>query len=106
MTDGFLVDHQSLDQHSQDIDQIMDQISEATGDAGSLWDPQAFGIIGESWAGILSIWTTSADKAIKTAVAAGKKVSDNVKSMNENYKNNDQNIAQGFNAISSGTGEN
>ncbi|HEX4724538.1 MAG TPA: hypothetical protein VH333_18605 [Pseudonocardiaceae bacterium] len=106
MPEGFVVDHQSLDQHSQDIDQIMDQISEATGDAGSLWDPQAFGIIGESWAGILSIWTTSADKAIKTAVAGGKKVSDNVKSMNENYKNNEQNVAQSFNAISSGTGEN
>jgi hypothetical protein len=50
---GFQVNHQSLDQHSQDIGQIMDQITEATGDAGSLWDPQAFGIIGESWAGIL-----------------------------------------------------
>lgn len=103
MTDGFQVDHQSLDQHSQDIEQIMDQISEATGDAGSLWDPQAFGIIGESWAGILSIWTNSADRAIKNAVAAGKQVSDNVKSMNENYKNTEQNVAQSFNAISSGT---
>ncbi len=103
MADGFQVDHQSLDQHSQDISQIMDQISEATGDAGSLWDPKAFGIIGESWAGILSIWTNSADKAIKNAVAAGQKVSDNVKSMNENYKTNENNVAQSFTAIGKGT---
>jgi len=103
---GFQIDHQSLDQHSQDIEQIMDQITEAAGDAGSLWDPQAFGIIGESWAGILSIWTNSANNAIKTAVAAGKVVSEHVKTMNENYKTNEDNTKRSFDAISAGTGEN
>ena len=104
--DGFQINHQSLEQHSQDIEQIMDQISEAAGDAGSLWDPQAFGIIGESWAGILSIWTNSADKAIKTAVAAGKVVSEHIKTMNENHKTNEENVKASFDAISAGTGEN
>lgn len=103
MADGFQVNHQSLEQHSQDIDQIMDQISEATGDAGSLWDPKAFGIIGESWAGILSIWTNSADGAIKNAVAAGKVVSENVKKMNQNYKDTETTAANNFNAITTGS---
>ena len=103
---GFQVNHQSLDQHSQDIEQIMDQITEAAGDAGSLWDPQAFGIIGESWAGSLSIWTNSANNAIKTAVAAGKVVSEHVKTMNENYRTNEDNVAGSFNAINSGSGGN
>jgi hypothetical protein len=103
MVDGFQIDHASLDQHSQDIQTIMEQISGATGDAGSLWDPKAFGIIGESWAGILSIWTNSADKAIKTAVEAGHKVSGDVKAMNDNYKNNEQAIVRNMNAIGNGT---
>lgn len=106
MADGFLIDHQSLEQHSQDIEQIMEQITEAAGDAGSLWDPKAFGIIGESWAGILSIWTNSANNAIKTAVAAGKVVSDHIKTMNENHKTNEANVKGSFTAISTGTGEN
>jgi hypothetical protein len=103
MANGFEVNHASLDQHSQDITTIMDQVSGASGDAGSLWDPKAFGIIGESWAGILSIWTDAADKAIKTAVEAGHKVSDDVKKMNENYKNNEDRIARNMNAIGNGT---
>lgn len=103
MANGFEVNHASLDQHSQDITTIMEQVSGASGDAGSLWDPKAFGIIGESWAGILSIWTDAADKAIKTAVEAGHKVSDDVKKMNENYKNNEDRIARGMNAIGNPT---
>ena len=103
MANGFEVNHASLDQHSQDITTIMDQVSGASGDAGSLWDPKAFGIIGESWAGILSIWTDSADKAIKTAVEAGHKVSGDVKNMNDNYKNNEDTIVRNMNAISNGT---
>ena len=103
MTNGFQIDHASLDQHSQDISTIMEQISGATGDAGALWDPKAFGIIGESWAGILSIWTNAADTAIKTAVEAGHKVSGDVKNMNDNYKNNEDTIVRNMNAISNGT---
>jgi hypothetical protein len=103
MTDGFQIDHASLDQHSQDIQTIMAQISGAAGDAGALWDPRAFGIIGESWAGILSIWTDSADKAIKTAVEAGHKVAGDVKAMNDNYQNNEQTIARNMNAIRGGS---
>jgi hypothetical protein len=102
MADGFQIEHQSLDGHSQDVTQIMEQISEATQDAGSLWDPKAFGIIGESWAGILSIWTTSADRAIKNAVDAGHHVAEKVKSMNENYRQNEANAAKSFTAISKG----
>jgi hypothetical protein len=92
MAPGFKVEHASLDQHGQDIQTIMDQISSAARDAGSLWDPKAFGIIGESWAGILCIWTNAADRAIKTAVAAGHAVSDNVGSVNQNYKNTESTI--------------
>lgn len=103
MANGFQISHASLDQHSQDISTIMEQISGAAGDAGSLWDPKAFGIIGESWAGILSIWTNAADTAIKTAVEAGHKVSDDVKKMNDNYKHNEETIARNMNAISNGT---
>src|SRR3979490_3144791 len=103
MVDGFQIDHASLDQHSQDIQTIMEQISGAAGDAGSLWDPKAFGIIGESWAGILSVWTNAADKAIKTAVEAGHKVAGDVRSMNDNYKNNEDTIARNLNAIGNGT---
>jgi hypothetical protein len=106
MTNGFQIEHASLDQHSQDITTIMEQISGATGEAGSLWDPKAFGIIGESWAGILSIWTDAADKAIKTAVEAGHKVAGDVKSMNDRYKHNEDDIARNMNAISGGTGGN
>ena len=103
MVDGFQIDHASLDQHSQDITTIMDQVSGASGDAGSLWDPKAFGIIGESWAGILSIWTNAADTAIKTAVEAGHKVAGDVKAMNDNYKNNEQTIVRNMNGIANPT---
>ncbi len=104
MANGFEVSHAALDQHSQDIQTIMEQVSGAAGDAGSLWDPKAFGIIGESWAGILSIWTNAADQAIKTAVEAGHKVSNDVTAMNDNYKTNEDRVARNMNSISGGMG--
>jgi hypothetical protein len=99
MAEGYAIDHESLATHESDIRDVMDQVKGAVDQVRGLFDVQAFGVVGTIWATPLNAWIEAHTSCIDTAVAAGTKVADNVRSMNENYQTNEQNVAGSFTAI-------
>jgi hypothetical protein len=99
MADGYKIEHASLDKHEQDIRQVMEQVSSAVGTVREPFDVQAFGLVGSIWSAGLNAWITGHTGCVDSAVKAGNDVADSVKKMNENYKQNESNLAASFNAI-------
>jgi hypothetical protein len=99
MADGYQITHASLEKHESDIREVMSQVKGAIDTVRDPIDFQAFGIIGQSWAGYLNLWIDAHTRCVDAAVEAGNQTADNVKSMNENYKNNEDTVAKGFTAI-------
>lgn len=101
---GFSVDHASLDKHEQDIRQVMEQITGAVNSVRQPFDVQAFGVIGSTWSGALNDWIVGHTGCVDAAVRACAETADNVKAMNENYRQNESDTAQSFTAIGKQTG--
>jgi uncharacterized protein YukE len=97
------IDHSSLDKHAEEIKQIVEQVNGAVNQVRQLFDVKAFGIIGTVWATAVNEWVQSHTKAVDAAVQACTETADKVKSMNENYKQNETDVAQSFTAIANGT---
>jgi hypothetical protein len=100
MSGGYEVQPASLDQHEQDIRQVMEQVSGAIDSVRDLFDPQAFGIIGSTWATAVNAWIQQHTSCIDSAVKAGNSVADSVGRMSQNYQQNEANVAQSFTSIS------
>ncbi|HVV25399.1 MAG TPA: type VII secretion target [Pseudonocardiaceae bacterium] len=100
MGDGYNVEPASLDKHEQDIRQVMEQVSGAVNSVRDLFDVEAFGIVGTVWATALNAWVQQHTSCIDSAVKAGNQVADSVGKMAQNYRQNEQNVAQSFTSIS------
>jgi hypothetical protein len=99
MADGYKIEHASLDKHEQDIRQIMEQVSGAVGTVREPFDVQAFGVIGSTWSWGLNDWIKGHTGCVDSAVKAGNGVADSVKKMNDNYKQNESDVAGSFTSI-------
>ncbi|HEX5403563.1 MAG TPA: type VII secretion target [Pseudonocardiaceae bacterium] len=104
MGDGYEVQPASLSEHEQDIRQVMEQVSGAVNSVRSVFDPQAFGIIGQVWATGLNAWIQQHTSCVDSAVKAGESVADSVAKMNQNYQQNEDDVAQSFTSISGDMG--
>jgi hypothetical protein len=100
MGDGYEVSTSTLDQHEQDIRQIMGQVSGAVDSVRDLFDPQAFGIIGTEWSMGLNAWIQQHTGCIDSAVKAASGVADSVATMSQNYQRNEADVARSFTSIS------
>jgi ABC-type transporter Mla subunit MlaD len=103
MGGGYEVEPTSLDQHEQDIRQVMDQVSGAMNSVRDLFDVEAFGIVGTPWATVLNAWVQQHTGCIDSAVKAGNQVADSVGKMAANYRQNEQSVAASFTAIHTDT---
>ena len=101
MSGGYEVQPASLSEHEQDIRQVMEQVSGAVSSVRDLFDPQAFGIIGTVWATGVNAWIQQHTSCVDSAVKAGDAVADSVAKMNQNYQQNEADVAQSFTSISS-----
>ena len=99
MADGYEITHASLEKHESDIRAVMSQVKGAIDQVRDPIDVQAFGIIGMTWAGYLNLWIDAHTGCVDAAVEAGNQTADNVKAMNQNYRDNEQNVAGSFTSI-------
>jgi Excreted virulence factor EspC, type VII ESX diderm len=104
MSGGYEVQPASLNQHEQDIRQVMEQVSGAVDSVRDLFDPQAFGIIGSVWATGVNAWIQQHTSCVDSAVKAGEGVADSVAKMSQNYQQNEADVARSFTSISGDMG--
>lgn len=95
------VDPGALEEHASQVTDFMSQISGATADAGNTIDIKAFGIVCVAPAQILQAWIQGADSMIKQAVASGQEVSDALREMAEDYRQNEVAQTGAFDSITS-----
>jgi hypothetical protein len=99
MADGEIdVSPSALKEHAQDVRGFMSGLDEAAGSAGEVMDINAFGIIGMTWAGILTNWTGTAQDFLKTTTEAGQHVADQLTRISDAYTNVDAANAKSFQA--------
>lgn len=91
----------AIRQHADEVDQFMQDISGAVSQGTDLVDLRAFGIIGESWAGILQLWTSTATNLVNQSAAAGHSVAQSLRDNATDYEKSDQQHADGFKQIQS-----
>jgi len=93
------VSPEAIRKHADDVDQFMAQISQAVSQGTDLIDLRAFGIIGESWAGILQLWTNSATALVNQCAWAGHSVAQSLRDNANDYDKSDQQHADNFRQI-------
>jgi hypothetical protein len=97
--DGFELDPAELEEHENQVRELMSTVAGATQSAFQPIDINAFGLIGTTWSWSLHYWTDGADKAISSSVAAGNHIADQLKAMRENHVETDKAHADAFNNI-------
>ncbi|WP_018682316.1 hypothetical protein [Actinokineospora enzanensis] len=96
---GFEVDLKVLEAHERELRALIAAMPDAAAAGDSLWNPQAFGVIGMFLAQTLNIWTDDAVEYVDKAKAAGDDMADRFAAMREGYANGDKDAAAMFDAI-------
>lgn len=94
----------AIRQHADEVDRFMQDISGAVAQGTDLVDLRAFGLIGESWAGILQLWTSTATDLVNQSAAAGHSVAQSLRANATDYEKSDQQHADSFKQIQSNLG--
>ncbi len=95
------VSPEAIRKHADEVDEFMAQISQAVSQGTDLIDLRAFGIIGESWAGLLQVWTNSATSLVNQSAWAGHSVAQSLRDNANDYEKSDQQHADSFKQIHS-----
>jgi uncharacterized protein YukE len=93
------VSPEAIRKHADDVDAFMQDISGAVAQGTDLVDLRAFGIIGESWAGVLQLWTSTATNLVNESAAAGHSVAQSLRDNATDYEKSDQQHADNFTQI-------
>jgi uncharacterized protein YukE len=98
------VSPEAIRRHADEVDQFMGQLSQAVAQGTDLVDLRAFGLIGESWAGLLQIWTNSATALVNQCAWAGHGVAQTLRENADDYEKADQEHADAFKQIHASLG--
>jgi uncharacterized protein YukE len=90
------VSPEAIRKHADEVDQFIAQISQAVSQGTDLIDLRAFGIIGETWAGLLQLWTSTATSLVNQSAAAGHSVAQSLRDNANDYERSDQQHAGNF----------
>ncbi|WP_236789958.1 type VII secretion target [Amycolatopsis sp. GM8] len=102
MARGYQVDLQALAGHEPEVRSAADKIHEAidaTGEAGALFDINAFGLIGQIFAGGIQYWVSSATNLVKGLGDAGHDLADKVQSAHDAMSNHEDASKQKLTAL-------
>jgi hypothetical protein len=96
---GFAVDLKVLEAHERELRSLLAQMPDAADAAGSLWNPDVFGVVGMFAAQLLILWTDDAAELVGAAKNAGEEMAARFKDMRDAYAEGDQQAAALFEAI-------
>ncbi|HEY8300363.1 MAG TPA: type VII secretion target [Jatrophihabitans sp.] len=90
------VSPEAIKKHADEVDTFMQDLSAAVAQGTDLMDLRAFGIIGETWAGVLQLWTNTATELVNQSAWAGHSVAQALRDNAANYETSDQQHADHF----------
>jgi uncharacterized protein YukE len=90
------VSPEAIRKHADEVDTFMQDISAAVSQGTQLTDLRAFGLIGESWAGVLELWTSTATDLVNQSAWAGHSVAQSLRDSAADYEKSDQEHADQF----------
>ena len=93
------VSPEAIRKHAEEVDAFMQALSGAVAQGTDLGDLRAFGLIGEAWAGVLQLWTSTATDLVNQSAAAGHGVARALRDNATDYEKTDQQHADGFHQI-------
>ncbi|GLZ32831.1 hypothetical protein Lesp02_50190 [Lentzea sp. NBRC 105346] len=102
MSGGFEVDLRVLEAHERELKTLMAALPDAAEAGASLWNPQAFGVIGMFFAQVLSNWTDDAVEYVGKVKQTGDAVAENFAGMRQEYADNEDQVAQAFGKLRDG----
>ncbi len=90
------VSPEAIRKHADEVDTFMQDISAAVTQGTELTDLRAFGLIGESWAGVLQLWTSTATDLVNQSAWAGHSVAASLRDNANAYEKSDREHADHF----------
>jgi uncharacterized protein YukE len=96
------VSPEALKTHAGEVDDLMNQLTEAVREVNDLWDPKAFGLVGMFLAQTLRVWTTDAKNAVDRTAESGHEMAARLRDCADTYTSSDEQHAQEFQSIGGG----